>query len=236
MPVFFVHDVNHGIVKPLDRKFRVREINPVEEVAKSQAIHPKESSDLASFETIHSKLDKQQAQPDEKQNQEKAKKTPELSSQAIKTYQANTSPSTKLSLGKVKDIMSQPIVKIFQDQSLESAWNVMQEHDIHHLIILDSSYRYCGLLSEKLINTYLMGYAQGKNGLLSPNELSLGHFCDQNLLSTHPETDLHDLGVAMMEYGLDAVAVSENTNIIGIVTKSDILKVLLKQQKFEELA
>ncbi|MFT6907685.1 MAG: putative transcriptional regulator, partial [Oleiphilaceae bacterium] len=64
----------------------------------------------------------------------------------------------------------------------------------------------------------------------------LKHFCDQNLLSTHPETELHDLGIAIMEYGLDAIAVSENSKIIGIVTKSDILKVILKHQKFEELA
>jgi CBS domain-containing protein len=229
MAVFFVHDVNHGIVKPLDRKFRVREINPVQEVSSSQAIHPKTSSDLSDFQTIHSNTNKEQANQQQKQPFENTQK-------AIQAYQENIPASPKLSLGKVKDIMSQPIITCFQDQTLEAAWRLMQEYGIHHLIILDDAQHYCGMLSEKLILPYLMSYAQKPQNRLSPSELRLSHFCDQDLLSTHPETELHDLGVAMMEYGLDAVAVSENTKIIGIVTKSDIFKVILKQQTFKELA
>lgn len=228
MPVFFVHDVNHGIVKPLDRKFRVREISPAQEVTSSQAIHTKTGSELSDFQTIHSKTNNES-------NQEQ-KKAPEAAQKAIQAYQENIPASPRLNLGKVKDIMSHPIIKIFQDQSLGSAWELMQEHTIHHLIILDDTNHYCGMLSEKLVLPYLMSYAQNPQGKLSPSELKLSHFCDQDLLSTHPETELHDLGVAMMEYGLDAVAVSENTKIIGIVTKSDIFKVILKQQTFEELA
>lgn len=229
MAVFFVHDVNHGIVKPLDRKFRVREINPAQEVTSSQAIHNKTSSDLADFQTIHSNTSKEQ-------NTQQQKQSIENTQRAIQTYQENIPASPKLSLGKVKDIMSQPIITIFQDQSLASAWTLMQEYGIHHLIILNDDQHYCGMLSEKQMLPYLMSYAQNRQDKLTPNELSLAHFCDQDLLSTHPETELHDLGVAMMEYGLDAVAVSENTKIIGIVTKSDIFKVILKQQTFTELA
>ncbi len=233
MPVFFVHDVNHGIVKPLDRKFRVREINPAQEVTKSQAVHSKQEADLPNFQTIYSKEDQQNSQKKQlKQNLQSA----EHSHKAIQTYQENIPPAPKLSLGKVKDIMSQPVIKIFQDQTLESAWHLMQEHDIHHLIILNDAYQYCGLLSEKLMLPYLMNYTKRQQGKHAPNKLLLTHFCDQNLLSTHPETELHDLGVAMLEYGLDAIAVSENSKIIGIVTKSDILKVILKHQSFEELA
>ena len=229
MPVFFVHDVNHGIVKPLDRKFRVREISPAQEVSKSQPVHSKDNSNLADTGTIYSKSNKEQKNSEQETR-------PDRSAKAIKSYQENIPPPPKLNLGKVKDIMSQPVIKMFQDQTLKSAWNLMQEYSIHHLIILNDAYQYSGLLSEKLIIPYLMDYAENKRGRNGPNELLLNHFCDQNLLSTHPETQLHDLGIAMMEYGLDAIAVSENSNIIGIVTKSDILKIILKQQKLEELA
>lgn len=231
MPVFFVHDVNHGIVKPLDRKFKIREISPVQEATKSQAVHSKEESDLPNFQSVHSNTNKDK-------NEQNAKRTssPELTQKAIQSYQENIPPPPKFNLGKVKDIMSQPVIKIFEDQTLESAWKVMQEHDIHHLIVLNADYQYCGLLSEKQIIPYLMNYAKNKQGKLGPSELPLSHFCDQNLLSTHPETELHDLGIALMEYGLDAIAVSENTKVIGIITKSDILKVILKHQTFEELA
>tara|TARA_R110001592_G_scaffold66617_4_gene204628 strand:+ start:5380 stop:6069 length:690 start_codon:yes stop_codon:yes gene_type:complete len=229
MPDFFVHDINPNIVKPLDRKFRVREINPAQEVSQSQAVHSKDHSSHTDAERISSKSDQEHHHSE----QEAA---PDRSAKAIKSYQENIPPSPKLNLGKVKDIMSQPLIKIFQDQTLEDAWNIMQEHEIHHLIILNDAYQYSGLLSEKLIIPYLMHYAGNPQGQYAPKELLLRHFCDQNLLSTHPETELHDLGVVMMEYGLDAIAVSENSHIIGIVTKSDILKVILRQQKLEELA
>tara|TARA_R110001599_G_scaffold200653_1_gene397413 strand:- start:96 stop:812 length:717 start_codon:yes stop_codon:yes gene_type:complete len=228
MSVFFVHDVNPSTVRPLDRKFRVREISPVQEVSKSQAVHSKDHSSHTDAESISSKSDKGQSNSEQKKSPDHSK--------AIKSYQENIPSPSKLSLGKVKDIMSRPVVKIFQDQTLDSAWSLMLEHDIHHLIILNDEYQYCGLLSEKLITPYLMRYASNQQGKRGPNELLLRHFCDQNLLSTHPETELHDLGIVMMEYGLDAIAVSENSKIIGIVTKSDILKVILKHQKFEELA
>lgn len=235
MPVFFVHDVNHGIVRPLDRKFRVREIDPVENVSKSQAIHSKNDSDLSDFQSI-SNQQEESSQKEHSGAHNKEQHSTELKHKAIQAYQENIPPPSKLNLGKVKDIMSQPIIKIFQDHSLESAWNLMQEHEIHHLIVLNSEYQYCGLLSEKQIIPYLMNYAKNKQGKLGPSELALSHFCDQNLLSTHPETELHDLGVAMMEYGLDAIAVSENAKVIGIITKSDILKVILKHQTLEALA
>ena len=229
MPVFFVHDVNHGIVKPLDRKFRVREISPTQEVSKSQGVHSKDNANLPNFESIYSKSNKEQKHSEQNN-------PPDNSAKAIKSYQENIPSATKLSLGKVKDIMSSPVIKIFQEQTLETAWNLMLEHDIHHLIILNDTFQYCGLLSEKLITPYLMHYATSQLKKNGPKELPLKYFCDQNLLSTHPETELHDLGVAMMEYGLDAIAVSENSKVIGIVTKSDVLKIILKHQKFEELA
>lgn len=229
MSVFFVHDVNHGIVKPLDRKFRVREINPVDEVSKSQKIHAKENSDPGKFQRISQKENNEQQRSKLQPSQDKAQK-------AIQTYQENIPESSKLNLGKVKDIMSDSIIKIFQDQSLADAWKVMLEHDISHLIILNDAFEYCGLLSEKTITPYLMRIAKNKALAFTPEALPLTQFCDKNLLSTHPETLIHDLGVAMLECGLDAVAVSENSKIIGIVTKSDILKVLLKHENLEELA
>tara|TARA_R110002072_G_scaffold47597_2_gene130736 strand:- start:3806 stop:4495 length:690 start_codon:yes stop_codon:yes gene_type:complete len=229
MSVFFVHDVNSGIVKPLDRKFRVREINPVQNMTESQAAHSKEMSDNTDFQSVYSKSSSQEQQSE--------KKTPtEHSQKAIQSYQENIPHSPKLSLGKVREIMSQPVIQIFEDQTLDSAWTLMQEHEIHHLIVLNERYQYSGLLSEKIIIPYLMLFAKNQQDMKSPESLALSYFCDQNLLSTHPETELYDLGIAMMEYGLDAAAVSEGSKIIGIVTKSDIFKVILKHQTFETLA
>jgi len=227
MPVFFVHDVNHGIVTPLDRKFRVREINPTQEVSATQAIHPKQETNSEDFKHHYDK----RINAAEERNEQSA----EHNQKAIQAYQEQA-PTDKLSLGRVKDIMSQPVIHTFQDQSLDGAWKQMQQHDIHHLVILNEQYQYCGLLSEKLITPYLMQLVVHPESLETPDEIKLTHFCKQNLLSTHPETDIADLGPAMLEYGLDAIAVSEHGKIVGIITKSDVFKVILKHQNFETQA
>ena len=234
MPVFFVHDVNHGIVTPLDRKFRVREIDPVPEVNPTQKIHPKQESDTEDFKH-HYDQPKHQASADEDKKQVPIQAANEQNQRAIQAYQEQT-PAAKLSLGRVKDIMSHPAISIFQDQSLEDGWRLMQQHDIHHLVILNEEYQYTGLLSEKLITPYFMQALKQPEKLRTPDAMPLSEFCNQNLLSTHPETELSDLGPAMLEYGLDAVAVSDNGQIVGIVTKSDLFKVILKFQNFDVLA
>jgi CBS domain-containing protein len=229
MPVFFVHDVNHGIVTPLDRKFRVREIGPAEEVNSTRAIHPKQETDPENFKHHYDK----QRHPGQHMRTEEQNEQPAGQQQrAIQAYQEQTT-TPKLSLGRVKEIMSHPLISTFQDQNLQSAWHLMQQHEIDHLIIFNEAYHYCGLLSARKLAPYLIQLIQQPGQVKTAEQIPLTHFCQENLLSTHPETEVTALGPAMLEYGLDAVAVSDNGRIIGIVTKSDVFKVIIRQQRLE---
>jgi CBS domain-containing protein len=219
MPVFFVHDVRQGLVTPLDRKFRVRDIPPVDEVSKSQKIHDKNESNPKEYHSPHKDhAQYRQAQP----------KNP----LAEQYYQAENSASPD-SLGCVRDIMSSPVLSITQDHSLADAWKMMAKYEIHHLIILNDNNSYCGLLSEKSIVPYMMARANESfdDGLAESTPLTT--FCQESLLSTHPSTLITDLVPALLEYGLDGIAVTENNQIVGIITYPDILKIILKSKSFE---
>ena len=106
----------------------------------------------------------------------------------------------------------------------------MQKYEIHHLAIVDTDESLCGMLSEKLILPYLMNM-QSSPPIPAAN-LSLDNFCTQTLVSTRPDTLIKDLVPALLEYGLDGIAVTENGLLSGIATYSDILKVVLKMQAF----
>lgn len=215
MAVFFVHDVGKGIVTPLDRKFRVRDIPPTEELSEISKVHPKDESNPDDF--------KEHTQDDRRFSSEPSPNK----QKAISAYQQvklERSP-----LGRVKNIMSTPVLSISKDKSLEDAWRIMQKYEIHHLVILDEEQKYCGMLSEKKIVPFLMNQLETGNEL---SNSSLEAFCQDNLLSTHPETQIEDLAPALLEYGLDGIAVFENQQIVGLVTYSDILKMILQQQSF----
>lgn len=215
MTVFFVHDVGKGIVTPLDRKFRVRDIPPTDELSDISKVHPKDESNPDDFKE-HSQ-DKQATYSEATPNKQRA----------ISAYQ-ETKPA-RSPLGRVKNIMSAPVLSINKDKSLEDAWRIMQKYEIHHLVILDDEQKYCGMLSEKKIVPFLMNQLE-TNGALSNSTLEA--FCQDNLLSTHPETQIEDLAPALLEYGLDGIAVFENQQIVGLVTYSDILKMILQEQSF----
>lgn len=219
MPVFFVHDVGKGVVTPLSRKFRVREISPTEELTEVQAIHPKKETDFNEYlpEPAH-------------------KKPPERSNKLAAELYRETQSGDHLKLGKVKDIMSTPVLTAKKNQTLGEAWHMMQKYEIHHLAIVDENEALCGMLSEKVILPYLLNPAKKSQEQADPEYTTLSVFCRQTLLSTSPETLIKDLVPALLEYGLDGIAVTENGQLSGIATYSDILKVLLKMQVFEARA
>jgi len=219
MPLFYIHSAGTEPVKPLSRKFRVREILPTDELSKTQAIHSKEESD---FGDVLSKAKKGKTQDDEAQ---------EHSNQqlAAQTYR-DTQTGSQLNLGTVRDIMSSPVLTIKKSQTLGEAWGMMQKYEIHHLAIVDTDESLCGMLSEKLILPYLMNMQS--NPSIQAANLSLDNFCTQTLVSTSPDTLIKDLVPALLEYGLDGIAVTENGFLSGIATYSDILKVVLKMQAF----
>jgi len=220
MPLFYIHSAGtEEPIKPLSRKFRVREILPTDELSKTQATHSKKESD---FSEVLSKAKQGTIQEDDTQEHSNQQ-------QAAQAYR-DTQTGSKLNLGKVRDIMSSPVLTIKKSQTLGEAWGIMQKYEIHHLAIVDTEEMLCGMLSEKLILPYLMSIQS--SSIIQAEDLSLDNFCTQTLVSTSPDTLIKDLVPALLEYGLDGIAVTENGLLSGIATYSDILKVVLKMQAF----
>lgn len=218
MTLFYINNAGPEPLKPLSRKFRVREILPTEEPSSSQAIHTKNESD---FSNVLAKALPRKAQ-DQKTNQEHSQQ------QAAQAYRDNQSDS-QLNLGKVRDIMSKSVLTMQIGQTLGEAWRLMQKYEIHHLPVLDPDGRLCGMLSESLILPFLMRPSPAP---YEPEQLPLDTFCQQALISTSPNALIKDLVPSLLENDLDGVAVTENGFLSGIVTYTDILKVVIKMQAF----
>jgi len=222
MTLFYINNAGPEPLKPLSRKFRVREILPTDELSKTQGAHSKEESDFSDV-LAKTAQDKPQAQH---KNQEQSHQQ-----QAAQAYR-ETQTGSQLNLGKVRDIMSNPVFTIQKSQTLGEAWSMMQKYEIHHLAVLDTEGLLCGMLSEKVILPLLMRSSLDAQTRAQPGQLSLDNFCAQALISTSPDALIKDLVPALLEHDLDAVAVTENGFLSGIVTYPDILKVVIKMQAF----
>ena len=180
--------------------------------------------------TVQDKAESKHKNPDQTPQHSSQQQTSQQ--QAVQAYR-DTQTENQLDLGKVRDIMTNPVFTIQKSQLLGEAWSLMQKYEIHHLPVLDAEGMLCGMLSEKLILPLLMRASLDENTNSKPEQLPIEVFCNQSLISTSPNALIKDLVPALLEHDLDGVAGTENGLLSGIVTYPDILKVVIKMKAFD---
>lgn len=224
MSVFFVHEPSRGIVTPLSDKFRIRQILAPEELNEIQKTHRKITSNPENYPPLSDNdqdiSDNEQHSGQDRENQIAANAYSETRDQ----------PTERQIQALAWSIMSKPVISTPITATLNESWKLMQHHGINHLVITDEKHQLAGLLSEKNILPYLM------ENDIPITDISLDIFCHRTLLSATPDTDLYELAEVMLENRLDGIVIIENNSLQGIITYSDIVKVLLKSKQVEAFA
>jgi len=220
MSVFYVNEPSRGIITPLSDKFRIRQILDPEELNEIQKTHRKIKPNPENYPSpSHDEPD-----DTDRENQKAAN--------ATKSYIATRDETSEQQITELaQSVMSSPVISMNINTSLFDAWKLMQQHEINHLAITDDSNLLAGLLSEKNILPHLM-----EQTALSVNDISLNIFCQRTLLSATPDTNLYELAQVMLENRLDGIVIIENNTLQGIITYSDIIKVMLKASQLEVFA
>lgn len=203
MPVFFVHDPSRGIVTPLSRKFHERAVDQADAAAATQPIHTRIQTDVPAAY--------RQAQP----------------ARTSKRYDADAlppEPFEQISDLRVRDIMTSPALCGRTTQTLQQAWEVLQQYKIHHLAIVDAQMTLQGMLSSNQLLHFVLLHHDGPI-----DQVPLTHFCGETVLSTHPDVKVRDLAAALLEQGLDGVPVCQGGKLVGMVTFTDIIKILISR-------
>jgi len=224
MSVFFVHEPSRGIVTPLSDKFRIRQILAPEELNETQKTHRKITSNPENYPPI-SDNDQDTSDNEQHSGQERESQI------AANAYSETRDQSSEQKLQvQAWSIMTKPVISTPITTTLQESWKLMQHHGINHLVITNEEHQLAGLLSEKNILPYLM------DNEVPTTEVTLDTFCHRTLLSATPDTDLYELAEVMLENRLDGIVIIENNALQGIITYSDIVKVLLKSKQVEAFA
>ncbi len=224
MPVFFIHEPSRGIVTPLSDKFRIRQILAPEELNEIQKTHRKITPNPENYPPLS---DHDQDISGDGQHAEQEREN-QIAANAYS--ETRDQPSEQQFQALAWSIMSKPVISTPITTTLDESWTLMQHHGINHLVITDENHQLAGLLSEKNILPYLM------ENEAATTDVTLDTFCHRILLSATPDTDLYELAEVMLENRLDGIVIIENNALQGIITYSDIVKVLLKAKKIEAFA
>lgn len=204
MPVFFVHDPSRGIVTPLSRKFNVRAVDQADAAAASAPIHTRTQAEVPAAY--------RQGQPERastRYDTDEPAPTP-------------LAPFEQIAELRVRDIMTSPALCGRTTQTLQQAWEILQQYKIHHLAIVDAQMALQGMLSSNQLLHFVLLHHEGPI-----DQVPLTQFCADTVLSTRPDVKVRDLAAALLEQSLDGVPVCQGGKLVGMVTFTDIIKILI---------
>ena len=115
------------------------------------------------------------------------------------------------------EVMTAFPVHVEEALPLTQAAEVMQEHDCHHLPVMDDQNQVVGLLTtEDLRLAETPGHS-----LADAGELTAGDLCRRQLKQVDLHTRLDVVLMGMAEQGINAVLVMRHDKLAGILTSQD---------------
>ncbi|GAB6094901.1 CBS and ACT domain-containing protein [Desulfatiferula olefinivorans] len=127
-------------------------------------------------------------------------------------------------------IMHRNLITITPDASLNDAIDITQTHNIQHLIVLDAAGKLAGIVSSHDIKRTLASPAT----TLSTHELNylldkvtVGSFMTRKVLTVPPDTTVERAAYIMQTNKIRALPVMKDDRLVGIVTTTDVMGVLL---------
>ncbi|MEM5828135.1 MAG: CBS domain-containing protein [Candidatus Aenigmatarchaeota archaeon] len=125
---------------------------------------------------------------------------------------------------KAKDIMSTQIIFANLDESLYEISKKLTSHNISGLPVLDESGKIVGIISQTDIIKLLERFGEEKFKEIKAKDVIKRR---KRLIVAKPTTTLKTLLKLMIKHDISRIPiVDENKKVIGIVSKSDIIKLL----------
>ena len=122
-------------------------------------------------------------------------------------------------------IMSHPVTVLHPGSAVAEAWRVLQRRGIHQPPVLDDTRRLIGMVSERDLLTVI---DIDGDRVLENLKRRVSDVMTTPVVAAVPVTDIRRIAAAMLEGGLSAVPiVNESEYIVGIVSRTDVLRAVI---------
>ncbi|WNM59993.1 CBS domain-containing protein [Candidatus Nitrospira allomarina] len=135
-----------------------------------------------------------------------------------------------------RDIMSSPVVTLPVTSSLAQAWSVVHSRRFRHIPILGAEGVVVGMLSDRdLFRGTIESVLPGTVESHTPAGGSIQGLVSRPVLVASPEAELCALARVLLEEHIGALPiVSESVGLVGMITRSDILRALVAHPDFDQ--
>ena len=122
----------------------------------------------------------------------------------------------------IESQMTTPVINIYSEATAKEAAQLMKEKRIGSLLI--KGYEgYVGIVSKKDLVNKVVGEG------LPPNTVPLSSIMTESILSIEKTASSSEASILMLEYKINHLAITENDDIVGILSIKDLVHTKEKQ-------
>jgi len=146
-----------------------------------------------------------------------------ITKEAKNRYEQMTDMHSKTNIYHVDQIMSHTALIINDEKTIQECFDLMQEHKVQQLLIRkDTSNHLKGMVTKHDILNYIMEHSSQDD---VDFEKKVNEIAQKNIITTDPKSDIRRVSKVMVDFNRNAIpVVNKEENILGVVTRHDILK------------
>lgn len=164
--------------------------------------------------------------------QQSSEKDQQPNSKAMQAYaEVEQSKKKHLPLLPAHQIMRSPVITLLTTANLNEAWKLMQQENIHYLVLMDEVGELVGVIDDR----ELLKEAAGVGELSKQEGLDLAttqasQLIKAPLVTATEETDIRDMARVMLAQKVRAMPIVDGEGALqGLVTRSDLMLGLANQ-------
>lgn len=154
--------------------------------------------------------------------------SPQLKTAVSTAYQDDLPEKPRNRVIYARQIMSSPVVTASSNQRLNDIWGIFSKHQFHHLPLLDDQHQLQGIVSDRDI----LRFAANKNDQLGSQPIR--KLMTRQVITADIDTEVRSIAELMCQSGIGAIPIVDDTvSVVGIVSRSDILRTLVNRAPLE---
>lgn len=119
---------------------------------------------------------------------------------------------------RAKDMMSSPVIHISPEDTLKKATALMTRYNINVLLVMDE---------EDILRGYITRQIVEKAVFFGLEDVKVNDYMNIEFFKTHPNASLKEVQELIIRKKLRVLPVVENKKILGVITRTDLLSILL---------
>lgn len=145
-----------------------------------------------------------------------------IDEEARNKYKQVANMNTRTEIYHVEQIMTHKPIIINDNISIQECYDLMEKNEIRQLLIRsDKMNTLKGLVTKNILLDYLMNHL----GVEDVQQTEVSAVCEKNIITTDPITDIRRAAKVMIDFNRNAIpVVNERDDILGVVTRHDIVK------------